>query len=83
MPHRFRYLAAAFALVLAAEYVLRRFFTKRLLTRTRLDAPLQYAIARISGYPNTNTFFIAFRKAMKQTPAEFRNAARRGQRPVL
>jgi len=39
-----------FALVLAAEYVLRRFFTKRLLNRTKLDAPLQYAIARISGY---------------------------------
>jgi small-conductance mechanosensitive channel len=39
-----------FALVLAAEYGLRRFFTKRLLNRTKLDAPLQYAIARISGY---------------------------------
>jgi len=39
-----------FAVVLAAEYVLRRFFTKRLLNRTKLDAPLQYAIARISGY---------------------------------
>lgn len=38
------------ALVLAAEYVLRRFFTKRLLKRTRLDASLQYAIARIGGY---------------------------------
>jgi LacI family transcriptional regulator len=39
------------------------------------------SVARLSGYPNTNTFFIAFRKAMKQTPAEFRNAARRGQGP--
>ncbi len=39
-----------FALVLAAEFVLRRFFTKRLLKRTRLDASLQYAIARIGGY---------------------------------
>jgi len=39
-----------FALVLVTEYVLRRFFTKRLLNRTKLDAPLQYAIARISGY---------------------------------
>jgi small-conductance mechanosensitive channel len=39
-----------FALVLAAEYVLRHFFTKRLLNRTKLDAPLQYAIARIGGY---------------------------------
>lgn len=39
-----------FALVLAAEYGLRRFLTKRLLNRTKLDAPLQYAIARISGY---------------------------------
>jgi len=39
-----------FTLVLGAEHVLRRFFTKRLLIRTKLDAPLQYAIARISGY---------------------------------
>jgi len=39
-----------FALVIVAEYVLRRFFTKRLLQRTKLDAPLQYAIARIGGY---------------------------------
>lgn len=39
-----------FALVLAAEYLLRRYFTKRLLKRTRLDASLQYGIARIGGY---------------------------------
>ena len=39
-----------FALVLAGEYVLRHFFTRRLLKRTSLDASLQYAIARISGY---------------------------------
>jgi len=43
-------LLVLFALVLAAESALRRWFTKRLLKRTRLDAPLQYAIARISGY---------------------------------
>lgn len=40
------------------------------------------SVARLSGYPNTNTFFIAFRKAMSQTPAEFRTAARRGARPM-
>ena len=39
-----------FALVLGAEYLLRRYFTKRLLKRTRLDASLQYGIARIGGY---------------------------------
>lgn len=38
------------ALVLATEYLLRRFLTKRLLKRTKLDASLQYAIARIGGY---------------------------------
>ncbi len=39
-----------FALVLAAEYVLRRYLTLRVLKRTPLDGPVQYAIARISGY---------------------------------
>lgn len=39
-----------FALVLGAEYLLRRHLTKRLLKRTRLDAALQYGIARIGGY---------------------------------
>ena len=39
-----------FALVLAAEYLLRRYFTMRLLKRTPLHPPLQYAIARIGGY---------------------------------
>lgn len=38
------------ALVLVSEQLLRRFFTTRLLKRTRLDAALQYGIARISGY---------------------------------
>ena len=37
------------------------------------------SIAQQSGYPNTNTFFIAFRKAEKTTPAEFRKVARRGR----
>ncbi len=36
-------------------------------------------IARRSGYPNLNTFFIAFRKLEKVTPAEFRKVARRGR----
>ena len=43
-------LLALFALVLLAELLLRRFFMKRVLTRTKLDTSLQYAIARISGY---------------------------------
>jgi small-conductance mechanosensitive channel len=37
-------------LVLTAEYLLRRYFTMRLLKRTPLHPPLQYAIARIGGY---------------------------------
>ena len=36
-------------------------------------------IAQQCGYPNLNTFFIAFRKAEKMTPAEFRKTARRGR----
>ncbi len=36
-------------------------------------------IARRCGYPNLNTFFIAFRKAERSTPAEFRKIARRGR----
>ncbi len=39
-----------FAMVLGAEYLVRRYFTLKLLKRTALTAPLQYAIARISGY---------------------------------
>ena len=39
-----------FLLVLVAEYFLRRFFVRRVLKRTPFDPPLQYAIARISGY---------------------------------
>ena len=37
------------------------------------------SVARQSGYPNINTFFIAFRKAEKTTPAEFRKVARRAR----
>ena len=37
------------------------------------------SVAQQSGYPNLNTFFIAFRKAEKTTPAEFRKIARRGR----
>lgn len=36
-------------------------------------------IAHQSGYPNLNTFFLAFRKAERSTPAEFRKVARRGK----
>ena len=37
-------------LLLLAESLLRRHFFRRLLQRTRLDPPLQFAIAKISGY---------------------------------
>lgn len=37
------------------------------------------SIAQQSGYPNINTFFIAFRKYEKATPAEFRKIARRAR----
>jgi LacI family transcriptional regulator len=36
-------------------------------------------VARQSGYPNINTFFIAFRNVEKKTPAEFRRIARRAR----
>jgi LacI family transcriptional regulator len=52
-------------------------FAKKLLAETNEKIE---SVASQSGYPNTNTFFIAFRKAMKQTPAEYRNSAQRGQR---
>lgn len=37
------------------------------------------SVALQSGYPNINTFFIAFRKAERTTPAAFRTIARRGR----
>jgi LacI family transcriptional regulator len=37
------------------------------------------SIAQKSGYPSLNTFFVAFRKSEKVTPAEFRRIARRGR----
>lgn len=37
------------------------------------------SVAQQSGYPNLNTFFIAFRNAEKTTPAAFRKIARRGR----
>jgi len=37
------------------------------------------SIARKSGYPSLNTFFVAFRNSEKTTPAEFRKIARRGR----
>ncbi len=43
-------LLALFAVVLGGEHLLRRYFALRLLKRTPLGAPLQYAIARIGGY---------------------------------
>lgn len=38
------------ALVLVAEWLLRRYVVRRALQRTRLDASLQFAVARMSGY---------------------------------
>lgn len=49
---------------------------KRLLAETEDKIE---SIAQQSGYPSINTFFIAFRRAEKTTPAEFRKIARRGR----
>jgi LacI family transcriptional regulator len=49
---------------------------KRLLSSTEEKIE---TVAHLSGYPNLNTFFIAFRKALHTTPAEFRKVARRGR----
>jgi small-conductance mechanosensitive channel len=43
-------LVVLLGLVLVLELALRRYFIKRLLQRTRLDPPLQFAIAKIGGY---------------------------------
>ena len=51
-------------------------FAKRRLAETEEKIE---SVAQQSGYPNINTFFIAFRKAEKTTPAEFRKVARRGR----
>ncbi|MDB6171894.1 MAG: Transcriptional regulator, AraC family [Chthoniobacteraceae bacterium] len=37
------------------------------------------SIAQRSGYPSLNTFFVAFRKSEKTTPAEFRKVVRRAR----
>lgn len=37
-------------LVLLTEWMLRRYFVRRILQRTRLEPPLQFAIAKIGGY---------------------------------
>ena len=50
-------------------------FAKKLLAATGEKIE---SVAQQSGYPNINTFFIAFRKAEKTTPAAFRKVARRG-----
>ena len=51
-------------------------FAKRLLAATEEKIE---SVAQQSGYPNINTFFIAFRNAEKTTPAAFRKIARRGR----
>jgi small-conductance mechanosensitive channel len=37
-------------MVVVVEFLLRRYFVRRILQRTRLDPPVQFAIARIGGY---------------------------------
>jgi len=49
-------------------------FAKRRLTESEDKIE---AIAEQSGYTSVNTFFVAFRKSQKLTPAEFRKVARR------
>jgi transcriptional regulator GlxA family with amidase domain len=51
-------------------------FAKQLLRDTEEKIE---SVACQSGYANLNTFFLAFRKAERVTPAEFRKVARRGQ----
>jgi LacI family transcriptional regulator, galactose operon repressor len=51
-------------------------FARRLLAESEEKIE---SIAQRSGYPNLNTFFIAFRKSEKTTPAEFRKVARRAR----
>lgn len=38
-------------------------------------------VARRSGYPSLNTFFVAFKKACGRTPAEYRREAQRARWP--
>jgi LacI family transcriptional regulator len=51
-------------------------FAKKLLAATEEKIE---SVAHQSGYPNLNTFFIAFRKAEGTTPTAFRKIARRGR----
>ena len=51
-------------------------FAKKLLAGTEDKIE---SVAQQSGYPNINTFFIAFRKSENTTPAAFRKIARRGR----
>jgi LacI family transcriptional regulator len=48
---------------------------KRLLAESDLKI---HAVATQSGYPNMNSFFMAFKKAVNASPAEYRKAAQRG-----
>ena len=49
---------------------------QKLLADTDLKVEL---VARRSGYPSLNTFFVAFKKACGKTPAEYRREARRAR----
>jgi LacI family transcriptional regulator len=49
---------------------------KRLLAETETKVE---AVARLSGYPSPNTFFVAFRRHCGMTPAAYRKAARRAR----
>jgi LacI family transcriptional regulator len=48
---------------------------KKLLAET--DNKIE-TIARMSGYPSMNTFFVAFKQACGISPAEYRRGAQRG-----
>ena len=49
---------------------------RKLLAETDLKVEL---VAKRSGYPSLNTFFVAFKKACGKTPAEYRREARRAR----
>lgn len=49
---------------------------RKFLAETDLKVEL---VAKRSGYPSLNTFFVAFKKACGKTPAEYRREARRGR----
>ena len=49
---------------------------RKLLAETDLKVEM---VAKRSGYPSLNTFFVAFKKACRKTPAEYRRECRRAK----